>query len=262
MEALPGNKSPTAEGAATSDAPVMSLMEHLDELRRRLFRSCATILVLFLIGMAYSHEMISYLKQPLVAALPQGANNLHFTGPLDGFTAQVKVAFLASILFGCPIWIYQFWRFVQPGLYDHERRYVFPFIAASILLFFSGVAFCYFLILPMSLDFLMTMGMELGTPIITINDYLSLLIMFMLAFGLIFETPVILILLAVMGVVSAEGLASQRRIVLVGVLIAAAILTPPDPLSQIAMSIPLYAMYELSIVLIRFIKPRPNRGAA
>lgn len=238
------------------DGKVMSLFEHLDELRYRLIVSLVSIVVLFCIAIFFANDLLLFLKQPLVAVLPKNLPTLHFTGPLDVFLVGMKVAFLAAIIAASPVWLTQFWRFIEPALYKTERRFILPFIVASLGLFLLGVAFCFYVILPMTLHFLIGMGQEVGTPIITITDYISLLVVLIFGFGFIFEAPLVLVLLASLGVVDAEQLAKSRRHVIVGVLLLAALLTPPDPLSQVGMAIPLYVMFEISIVIIRMMKKR------
>lgn len=235
----------------------MSLFDHLVELRQRIVKSLIAVLLFFGIAMAFSTEIIEFLKQPLIAAIPKDTDALHFTGPLDVFITSIKVGFLTAIIFACPVWIYQFWRFIEPALYKHERKLILPFVFASVSLFVAGVSFCYFVILPLALEFLIALGMEVGTPIITITDYVSMLMLMIFGFGFIFETPLILVLLAILDLISAEMLAKYRRYVMVGILFVGAILTPPDPLSQVGMAIPLYLMYELSILIIRLIKRKP-----
>ena len=233
---------------------IMGLWGHLDELRDRLVKSLITIMVLFVISMAFSSKILNFLKTPLVAALPDGKDALHFTGPMDVFMVNIKVAFLMSVIFGAPAWLYQFWKFLEPALYPKERKYVLPFIAATIVCFLSGVAFSFYFMIPMALSYLLGIGLEVASPIITITDYMSLITVMILGFGLVFETPVILVLLAMLDIVSAEALAAQRRITFVIILIVAAIITPPDPISMLGMAIPCYLMYELSIIIIRVIK--------
>jgi len=243
-------------GGAADDPKVMSLVDHIDELRSRLVKACGAVLIIFMIAMGVAEKIIGFLKGPLLEVLPPKYANLHFTGPLDVIVADMKVAFLISIVLGCPVWLYQFWRFIEPALYKHERKYILPFIIASVGLFFSGVVFCYYVMLPLSLKFLIGMGLEVGIPIITVGDYISLLILLIISFGFIFETPMILIILALMNLITHEGMAKSRRYVIVGILIVAAILTPPDPISQLAMAIPMYIMYEISIVIIRMLKKK------
>jgi sec-independent protein translocase protein TatC len=255
IEAPPPQDLPRSD-KLFAEGKIMSLFEHLSELRYRLMVSAASILVLFCINIFFANDILLFLKKPLTAVLPNASQSLHFTGPLDVFLVGIKVAFLTAIVGASPIWMSQFWRFIAPALYQKERRFILPFIVASVLLFLLGVSFCFFIILPMTLQFLISMGQEVGTPMITITDYISLLIVCIFGFGAVFEAPLILVLLASLGVVSVEQLTASRRHVIVGILILAALLTPPDPLSQVGMSIPLYIMYELSIVIIRMMKRR------
>jgi sec-independent protein translocase protein TatC len=233
---------------------VMGLWGHLDELRSRLVKALFTIIVLFVVSLAFSTKILNFLKKPLEAALPSGTSALHFTGPMDVFMVNIKVAFLMAVICGAPAWLYQFWKFLEPALYPKERRYILPFIVATIFCFLAGVAFCYYFMIPMALHYLVGIGLEVAAPIITITDYISLVNVMILGFGLVFETPVILVLLAMLDIVSAESLAAQRRMTFVIILIVAAIITPPDPISMLGMAIPCYLMYELSILIIRVIK--------
>lgn len=229
----------------------MSLFGHLEELRTRLIRALLSVSAIFCVCLYYSTPLINFLKVPLKASLPKQAETLHFTGPLEVLVADMKVAFFAALILGSPVWLYQFWKFIEPALYVSERRYVLPFVFSSVSLFMLGVIFCFYLIIPMSLDFLLALGMEVGVPMITVSDYLSLLMVMVLGFGFVFETPLILILLASLDVINSKMLVTYRRYIIVFILIIAAILTPPDPLSQIAMAIPLYLMYEISILIIK-----------
>lgn len=232
----------------------MGLYDHLDELRSRIVKSLLAILVVFVGAFSFSKYILDYLKVPLMAVLGESANGLHFTGPMDFFVAEIKVSFITAIVLGAPFWIYQFWKFVEPALYPDEKKYVMPFIVATVSLFFGGVLFCYYVMLPTALDFLISIGIESGgTAIITVKDYLSLVMILLIGFGLVFQTPVILVLSAFLGLVDAETLSKNRKFVLIGILIAGAILTPPDPFSQLAMSVPTYLMFEMSIIIIRFV---------
>jgi sec-independent protein translocase protein TatC len=238
---------------------VMGLLEHVDELRSRIFKSVLAILILFVGAFYFSEQILNFLKGPLIEALPEGSNALHFTGPMDVFMAQCKLALFVAMLLGCPIWLYQLWRFVEPALYEHEKKYAVPFLVSAVILFVAGVAFCYLLMIPWSLNYLIGLGQNVATPIITVSDYMSLLTLLMLGFGVIFETPIILIVLAMVGVISADSLKKNRRIVLVGFFIAAAIITPtPDPVGQLLMAIPMWLLYELSIFIIQIIDKKRN----
>lgn len=234
---------------------IMGLWNHLDELRTRLIRSVLTLLILFVFALAFSKPILNFMKAPLEKILPASTAALHFTGPMDVFMVNIQISMLAALIFGAPAWLYHFWKFLEPALNESERKYVLPFITATIVCFFSGVAFSYFFMLPLALSYLVGLGMEVAAPIITITDYISLTTVLLLSFGLVFETPVLLVLLAVLGIVSAEMLAAQRRVTFVLILVVAAIITPPDPISMLGMAIPCYLMYELSILVIKWIKP-------
>jgi sec-independent protein translocase protein TatC len=173
---------------------------------------------------------------------------------MDVFMAQCKLALFVAMVLGCPIWLYQLWRFVEPALYAHEKKYALPFLLCAVLLFVTGVGFCYFVMVPWSLKYLIGLGQTVATPIITVSDYMSLLTLLMLGFGIIFETPIILIVLSMVGVVSGEALKKNRRVVLVAFFIVAAVITPtPDPVGQLIMVLPMWLLYEISIVIIQFI---------
>jgi sec-independent protein translocase protein TatC len=261
----PGDASPPVdpEEQLIAGGKMMSIWDHLAELRSRIVRSLSGVIVLFIVAFAFSDPIIVYLKQPLIRALPPGNAGLHFTGPLDVFLVQIKVAFLVAIVGGSPIWLYQFWKFFEPALYPRERRYVLPFIVASASLFIAGTAFCYYGILPMTLEYLIQMGSEVGTPLITIKDYVSLLLLMVGGFGIIFETPVIIVLLNLLDILSLEALVSSRRFVIVVIMVISAVLTPsPDPMSQFAMAIPCYLMFEIAILAVRLIERARRRSAA
>lgn len=244
----------TANEELGDSGETMSLLDHLHDLRRAIVRSLITIIILFCIAMVFSEQIMNFLKLPLLKALPEAYRTIHFTGPLDVFIASVKVSMLTAVVIGCPIWSYQFWKFLEPGLYPSEKKLILPFAMASASLFFAGICFCFFLIFPMALEFLIGLGLKVGTPIITVNDYLSMLIIMIFGFGIVFETPVVLVLLAVMDIIDAKMLKEFRPFVLITILVLGALLTPPDPISQVAMAVPVYLMYESSILIIRFIK--------
>ncbi len=231
----------------------MALGDHLGELRSRLIKSLWTLLVVFVLAMSQSTPIIDFLKKPLVEALPKGSNALHFTSPFEPFMVQMQVAFLTAILVGGPVWMYQFWRFVEPALYPRERRFVLPIALSSIALFITGILFCFYVMLPFALDFLIGMGLETATAMITISDYINVLLLMILAFGLVFQTPLILVLLAIFGIIDVGMLTKNRRIIIVLIFILSAILTPPDPISQVAMAVPMMVMFEASILAIRLL---------
>lgn len=254
------NKSPDDE--LIDGGKVMSVFDHLAELRTRVVRSILAVVVFFVAAFAFADPILLFLREPLLAALPTGVNSLHFTGPLDVFLVNIRVAVLVGVVAACPVWLYQFWKFFEPALYPRERRYILPFIVVSVALFFAGISFCFFVILPMTLEFLIQMGMEVGTPLITIKDYVSLLMLLIFGFGIVFEFPVLVVLLAMLDLVDLETLKAYRRYVVVIIFVLAAVLTPsPDPLSMTALAIPVYFMYEASLVVIGLIKKREGKNA-
>lgn len=261
QSALPPQQDQTDE-ELIDGGKVMSVFDHLTELRTRLVRSFLAVTALFFIAFIFAEKILAFLKLPLIEALPKDVNTLHFTGPLDVFVVNIKVSGLVAIIGACPVWLYQFWKFFEPALYPRERRYILPFIVISVALFFAGVSFCFFVILPMTLQFLIQMGMEVGTPLITIKDYISLLILLILGFGIVFEFPVIIVLMALLDLVDLQTLRDYRRYMVVIIFILAAILTPsPDPLSMTALAIPVYLMYEASLIVIALIKKRSRSYA-
>lgn len=245
---------PKSEAELLHGGKVMSIWDHLSELRGVIVRSFLAIGVTFCVCLAFAEPLIDILKRPLVAVLPPGANALHFTGPLDVFMVDMKVAFLVGVVLACPFWLYQFWRFFEPALYPKERKFILPFIVASVFVFGLGVSFCYFAILPLSLHYLIGLGMEVGTPVITIKDYVSLLTVLIFGFGLVFETPVLIVLLAMLDIISVQALTAYRRFIVLAILLVSALLVPPDPVSLVALATPVYAMFELSIIIIRVLK--------
>lgn len=261
---LPSSPSDEQEGdheQLIAGGQVMSVTDHLFELRNRIVKSLWAIVIFFTLGFIFANDMIKYVEGPLLEVLPKGQKVLHFTGALDVFMTNMKMAFLASLLLACPVWIYQFWKFFEPALYPRERQYILPFIIASIGMFFSGILFCYYMILPLTLEYLINMGMEVATPIITIKDYIHLLTLMALGFAIVFEIPVIIVLLGLLDIVTVQTLTESRRYVVVGILIVSAIVMPsPDPISQVALAIPVYGMFEVAIVVIRLIKKRQARG--
>ncbi len=241
---------------------VMTLWDHLAELRTRLVRSLLAVLVFFVIAFIFSTQIIEFLKEPLLAVLPGSNGDIHIFSPIDAFIIKLKVGLLVGVVFACPVWIYQFWRFIEPALYANERKYILPFIFGSTSLFAAGVGFCYFIIFPLALEFFITMGSEIGTPTIGLKEYFNLLLMLILGFGIVFQTPIVLILLAVLELVSSKALSEYRRLVLVIILIVGAALTPPDPMSQIGLAIPMYLMYEMSIIIIRMVEKNREKNKA
>lgn len=233
----------------------MSLYGHLDELRVRLVKSIAAIFILFGVALFFANDILEFLKQPVIEFLPEG-KNLGFKDIVEPFMVTLKVSFLTALIAACPIWFYQFWKFIEPALYPKERKYILPFSIVSMLLFILGTSFCFWVILPMALEFLIEWGKEFAEPDITVHSYISFLTLMVIGFGLVFEAPLILVVLSLLGVVDAPMLVSARRYVIVGCFVVSALVTPPDWVSQIGMAIPLYVMFEIAIIVIKFISKK------
>jgi len=245
------------------------LLDHLTELRDRLVYAIAALLVAFLICYFFSEEIFGFLVRPLTNAFEdQTGRRLIYTGLTETFFTYIKVSFFAGLFLAFPVIANQLWRFVAPGLYRSERRAFLPFLVATPVLFFLGGAMVYYLIIPLAWEFFLsfeTPGAAGGLPIqleARVSEYLSLIIKLIFAFGLFFQMPVLLTLLARAGLVTADGLASRRKHAIVIVFICAALLTPPDVISQIGLAVPGLLLYEISIWLARMMeRKRAQREA-
>ncbi|MDR2880390.1 MAG: twin-arginine translocase subunit TatC [Azoarcus sp.] len=235
-----------------------SFISHLIELRTRLLRSLIAVGLLFLCLMPWASDIYDLLAKPLMSTLPPGANMIA-TGVVTPFFVPIKVTMLVAFVLALPFVLYQVWSFVAPGLYAHERRLALPLIAGSVLLFFTGMAFCYFFVFRMAFRFIASFAPESVQLAPDIEQYLSFVMTMFIAFGVTFEVPVAVILLARMGVVSIEKLREARPYVIVGAFIVAAIVTPPDVVSQIMLAIPVCLLYEAGVFIAAAVsKPKPD----
>ena len=227
----------------------MTLMEHLEELRQRLTRAAIAVGVGFLIAYFFKEQLYSYLTIPLKAAMPPEAK-LIYTAPAEAFFTYLKVAFLAGLVGASPVIFYQLWRFISPGLYESERRNIWPFVIFSSVLFIAGAIFCYAIVFPYAFQFFMSFATDEITPMLKLNEYLSFSSMLLFAFGVVFEMPLILVFLGRLGVVTSQGLRKKRKYAILIMFAGAAFITPPDVVSQILMALPLMVLYEVSIWLV------------
>ena len=241
----------------------MPLLDHLIELRQRLIWSVVTIFVCFLVAYYFSGIIFDFLVKPLQHV--QSANGMRrmiYTAPTEAFFTYIKVALFTALFVSFPVIASQIWMFVAPGLYKHEKQAFLPFLVATPILFLIGAAFLYFLILPFALKFFASFevpAVEGQMPIqleAKMSEYLSLVMTLILAFGISFQLPVLLVLLAKVGIVSADGLASKRRYAIVGIVAFAGVVTPPDVFSQLSLAVPMYMLYEVSIWIARFIEKK------
>ena len=235
------------------------LIEHLLELRRRLVWAVAGIAVCFFAIVPFAQTLYSFVAQPLMSVLPNNTSMIA-TDVIAPFFVPIKVALMAAFLVALPNTLYQIWAFVAPALYQNEKQLIVPLILSSIILFAAGMAFCYFLVFPMVFKFFAGMT-PLGVSMATdIDKYLSFVLGMFVAFGLTFEIPVAVVLLYRMGVITYRQLTAARPYLIVAAFIIAAVVTPPDVLSQIMLAVPMILLYEMGILVCRIVKPRPVGG--
>ena len=241
------------------------LLEHLIELRSRIIKTMIMIIVFFIFFYIFADNIYNFLVKPYANAVAgEEGRRLIFTALHETFFTYIRVAIFASLFVSLPFLLIQLWIFIAPGLYKNEKNVVLPYLLATPILFILGSALVYYLIMPLAIKFFLSfesIGGNGALPIqleAKVNEYLSLIMRLILAFGVCFQLPVALTLMARVGLVSSEGLKKNRKYVMVGVFAVAAILTPPDPISQIGLGIPILLLYELSIIAVSFIEKREN----
>jgi sec-independent protein translocase protein TatC len=226
----------------------MSFVDHLIELRGRLLRSVVGFLLVFLCLFPFAQELYTWLAQPLLGKMPAGTSMIA-TGVVTPFFVPLKVTGLAALLVALPWVLYQAWAFVAPGLYAHEKRWVGPLVVASTLLFFAGMAFAYYAVLPMVFGFITGFAPE-GVAVMTdIAAYFDFVLGLFIAFGVTFEVPVLVVVLIAAGIVTPAKLREWRPYVIVGAFVIGAIFTPPDVISQLMMAIPLWILFEIGVLV-------------
>jgi sec-independent protein translocase protein TatC len=230
-----------------------SFISHLIELRERLMKAAGSVLLFFVVLFIWpgSGTIYDFLAQPLMSALPEGAKMIA-TGVITPFMVPVKVTALVAFLIALPYVLYQAWAFVAPGLYEHEKKLALPLIVASTVLFLLGVAFCYYFVFGRVFSFIHSFAPKSITPAPDIEAYFSFVITMFIAFGVTFEIPIVVIILVRMGLVTVEKLRDARPYVIVGAFVVAAVVTPPDVLSQFMLAVPMCILYEAGLILARF----------
>ena len=229
-----------------------TLISHLLELRDRLIRAIIAVAVAFLPCMFYSNQIFTFVATPLKEKLPKGTQ-LIATTVMSPFTTPFKLSLFVALFLAMPVVIYQLWAFVAPGLYRHEKRFAVPLLISSIVLFYTGVVFAYFFVFPVMFQFFAATTPHGVAMMTDISAYLDFVLTMFLAFGAAFEVPVAVVLLVLTGVVKLEKLKENRGYVLIGIFIVAALLTPPDAVSQCIMAIPMYLLYEGGLLMARIL---------
>jgi sec-independent protein translocase protein TatC len=245
---------------AGSEAP---LIEHLTELRKRLIHSSIAIVVLLVICFLFAGQIFDILLNPYRATYSDpGEMELIYTAPQEFFFTQLNLAFFGAVFLGFPYLATQIYGFVAPGLYKHERKALVPYLVATPVFFLLGAAMVYFVVLPMALGFFAGMQTEEIKLLAKVSEYLGLAMTLILAFGICFQLPVVLTLLAQIDLINVEQLKKGRRYAIVGIIAAAAFITPPDPISQIGLALPMYGLYELAILSVRMVEKRRKAALA
>ena len=243
--------------ASEHPSSAMGFLDHLEELRRRLLKSVFAVVVLSMAAYYVSDRLVEFIKIPLGGQIQ--LYNIQVTG---SFYAYLKISVIAGILTALPIIFYQMWMFVSPGLYKREKLVILPLVLVSTLLFAVGGGFCFLIVLPMAFSFLIGFSGDTIVNTITIGSYISFVGLLLLAFGFGFQLPVLAYFLGKLGMVSHQFLAKGRRYAIVGILIVAAIITPPDVFTQLILAVPLYILYEISILVVRATGKRKEGEAA
>ena len=231
-----------------------TLVSHLVELRTRLIRSALAVFLIFLCLVPFAERIFTLVATPLMERLPEGATMIA-TQVASPFLTPFKMSLFVAVFFAMPVILHQMWGFVAPGLYRKEKRFAFPLLLSSILLFYGGVAFAYFVVFPLMFAFFAAVAPEGVTMMTDISSYLDFILTIFFAFGLAFEVPIATVMLVWSGLVSIEVLKKARAFVFLGAFVAGMLLTPPDAISQTLLAVPVYLLYESGLVLARVLGP-------
>lgn len=237
----------------------LTFLEHLRELRKRLGRALLGVAAGMAVVGGFVERIFHVLMQPVLDSLPENQRALHYTSYIEPLMVYLKVAAYGGIFLAVPWVLWQLWQFIAPGLYRKEKRVVIPFLLSGTILFYGGAAFCYFLIMPAAFPAMAAIANDASlAPVLTMSEQLSLVLAMLLGFGVVFEVPVVIAFLSMIGVVNWRTLAKYRRIAIVVNVIVAAIITPTgDPLNLALMAVPMILFYEIGIVLARFLGKKP-----
>jgi len=242
------------------DSNEQPFLDHIIELRARILRGLLAVIFLFFPIYFFANDLYSFVAAPLMAHLP-GGGNMIATEVASPFLTPFKLAIFTAVFLGMPYLLHQLWAFVSPGLYLHEKRFAFPLLASSVVLFYLGVAFAYFLVFPLVFQFFASVTPMGVTMMTDINRYLDFVLKMFFAFGFAFEIPIATLLLAWTGIASAKSMAAKRPYVIVGCFVVGMLLTPPDVISQLLLAIPCWILFEIGIVFARMVEKREEEPA-
>ncbi len=250
-----------AEYSTQEAMPAMSFLEHLDELRKRIFNSLIAVAIGAAACGAFHVKLVGYMQQPILDVLRHNhmPEQLVYLNPIEPFNLYVKVSILAGLFLASPFVLYQVWLFISPGLYRREKRYAGPFLFSTVFLFTVGGYFGYRIVYPMALDALIHLGRQF-TPMITINEYTDLFLKIILGLGLIFEMPILIFFLALMGVISAGWMWRNIRYAVLAIFIIAGAIAPPDITSMCIFAAPMLVLYAVSIAIAWFVHPTQRKA--
>jgi sec-independent protein translocase protein TatC len=225
-------------------------LSHLKELRDRILVCIIAIGIAFILTYYFKEKIFAFLMEPFIKVMPEKSSFI-FTGVTEAFITYFKISVVAALFVVAPVILYEFWMFVSPGLYEKEKRYVYPFILFGSLCFICGALFCYYLVMPFMYRFFVSYAAEFIIPMPDLKSYMSLTLKMLIMFGLLFELPLVAFYLARAGIIRYKMLVNKRRYAILAAVIVSAIITPPDISSQLLVAVPLWGLYELSIVIVR-----------
>jgi sec-independent protein translocase protein TatC len=224
----------------------LGFLDHLEELRGRIIKSILSILLFSIVAYVFSERLLDFVTRPI----PE----VYFMAPTEAFSTRIKISLIAGIIVSVPVIFYHAWKFIVPGLFEKEVKLIIPAVLASTMFFLIGATFCFWFVLPLSMKFLLGFGTEKLKPMIKIKDYISFVSYMILAFGSVFELPVIAYFLGRIGIITPRTLIKGRKYAVTTILILAAVITPPDVFSQFMLAGPLYFLYEVSIIVVKIIQ--------
>ena len=244
-----------AAGNKHSKVDEMPLMGHLLELRNRLLKAIILVIIFFAVMFPFSNELYLYLSEPLRSLLPEGSTMIA-TQVASPFLAPFKLTMVLALFVGMPFILHQAWSFIAPGLYKSEKRLALPLLVSSILLFYAGIAFAYYVVFPLMFGFFTATGPDQVAVMTDISAYLDFVLKIFFAFGIVFEIPIATLLLIWTGATTPASLAKKRAYVLVSCFVIGMLITPPDVISQTLLAVPMWLLFEVGIIFGRFVKPR------